>query len=80
MLSSEEKAHLNALIIALSQHDEEATQRAEEELLYWSLSSKDALELLKKQKSDISLSGQARYKIANMIAVATMHKRKVQLC
>ncbi len=80
MLSSEEKAHLNALVIALSQHDEEATQRAEEELLYWCLSSKDALELLKKQKSDISLSGQARYKIANMIAVATMHKQKTQLC
>ncbi len=80
MLSSEEKAHLNTLITALSQRDEEATQHAEEELLYWCLSSKDAFELLKKHKSDVALSGRARYKITNMVAVATMRKRKKQLC
>ncbi len=80
MLSSEEKAHLNGLVTALSQRDEAATQHAEEELLYWCLSSKDAVELLKKQKCNLSLSGRARYKIANMIAIATIHKRKMQLC
>lgn len=80
MLSSEEKAQLNALVTALSQRDEVATRHAEEELLYWCLSSKDALELLKKQKCNISLSGRARYKITNMVAVATMRKRKMQLC
>ncbi len=80
MLSSEEKAHLHAFMTALTQRDVVATQLAEEELLYWCLSSKDALELLKKQKSDTSLSGRARYKISDMVAVATMHKRKMQLC
>lgn len=80
MLSSEEKAHLRVLMTALTQRDELATQLAEEELLYWCLSSKDALELLKNQKSDMSLPGRARYKISNMVAVATMHKRRMQLC
>ncbi len=34
VLSSEEKAHLHALVIALSQRDEVVKQHAEEELLY----------------------------------------------
>ncbi len=80
MPSSEEKAHLNALVIALSQRDDVATQRAEEELLSWCLRSKDALEMLKKQKCDPPLSGRARHKTANMVAVATLRKRKMRLC
>ena len=80
MLSREERDRLNALIEKLSQRDQTVSKRAEEELLYWCLSSKDALETLKKQKLDITLSGLARYKISNMIAVATTKKRKMRFC
>ncbi|MGZ4913727.1 MAG: hypothetical protein ACXV3T_02225 [Halobacteriota archaeon] len=42
------KAHLNVLVAALSQGEGSTTQQAEEELLYWCISGKDALESLKK--------------------------------
>ncbi|MGZ4905656.1 MAG: hypothetical protein ACXV5T_02810 [Halobacteriota archaeon] len=48
MLARKEKAHLNVLVAALSQGEGSTTQQAEEELLYWCISGKDALESLKK--------------------------------
>jgi|GEM_PF-5021361 len=80
MLSKDERDRLTVLVAELSRRDQTASARAEEELLYWCLSSKDALETLKKQKRDVTLSGLARYKISNMIAVATTKKHKMRCC
>ena len=74
VLTKDNRARLDRLILSLSNSKDLYDESAEAELLDWCFHDKDIFEALKKRKHDTTMSAEVRSQLQNIVVVIRSRK------